>query len=96
MGKYWNSMLNEGFFQNSRPNSYFSYLAITLGLAPFLCVLVILIRSVKNAPTSLKIFGYYAIILLLFRGTITMPYPWIVLGTLLTKDDLYIDKPRSI
>jgi len=96
MGKYWNSMVSAGFFENSRPNSYFSYLAMTTGFLPVLCIIFILIRSVRYAPENLKVFGYFSIILLLFRGTITMPYPWIVLGTLLIRNDIYIDKPRSI
>lgn len=94
MGKYWDGMVEKNFFNNSRPNSYLSYLALTLGIIPAIIVLINASIIVLKAEKSLQVFGLWAIILLLFRGTITMPYPWIILGSIIIKNDLYSNNTR--
>lgn len=94
MGNYWDGMVEKNFFNNSRPNSYLSYLALTLGIIPAIIVLINASIIVLKAEKSLQVFGLWAIILLLFRGTITMPYPWIILGSIIIKNDLYSNNTR--
>lgn len=89
MGEYWDNMIAQGFFTNSRPNSYLSYLSVSLGLLPAYILLSYLIIKVLKLNKYSRLHAFWAIALIMFRGTVVMPYPWIVLGTLIMKNDIY-------
>ena len=99
-GSYWNTQLNRGFFDSSKPNSYLSFLGCSAGYVGVLLILVLLILIYKRITDfemrKYKVIGlnlfWISCLMLVFRSTATIPTPWIFLALIFEFRKIELDE----
>jgi len=84
LGSYWEQRRINGFFEESKPNSYLSFITFEAGIIPLIVFILftthffkILLRSKNNI---FIVFGVISFFMIYFRSTVTMPIAWTILG----------------
>lgn len=84
LGTYWENRRLNGFFEESKPNSYLSFITFEAGIIPLIFFILftvhffkILLRSKNNFYLIFSILSFFMIY---FRSTVTMPIAWTILG----------------
>ena len=87
-GGYWNKKLIDGFFDNSKPNSYLSYLSCSSGVLGLILILAFKVYLYKRIRRINEIDHYklcnsifwISTFIIAFRSTATIPIAWILLA----------------
>jgi hypothetical protein len=89
LGTYWEQRRLNGFFEDSKPNSYLSFIVFEAGIIPLIIFILFTLHFIKILFRSKNnmyiIFGVVSFFMIYFRSTVTMPIAWTILGIIYNK-----------